>query len=121
MALPLRFHLINGVLGNTCYIGTPSSPVTLHLTTGKSGKLTGVVPSIEEDSNEILHLTGGTYVDNTFAAPTANGCTLTLFGFIPISINGLVNTASGLPAAAGTNEAVQNIETEFTSVNLVYP
>jgi hypothetical protein len=121
ISLPLRFHLINSVLGNACYIGTPSSPVTLHLTVGKSGKLTGVNPSISEDSKEILHLTGGTYVDNTFAAPGANGCTLTLFGFIPISINGLVNASSGLPAAAGTNEAVQNIETEFVEVGLVYP
>jgi hypothetical protein len=121
IALPLRFHLINGVLGNSCYIGTSLNPVTLHLTTGKSGKLTGVSPSISEDSKEILHLTGGTYVDNTFSAPTANGCTLTLFGFIPVSINGLVNSASGLPAAAGTNEAIQHIETEFAEVGLVYP
>ncbi len=51
----------------------------------------------------------GTYVDNSFAAPGANGCVLTLFGFIPISINGLVNAQSGLPSPAGTNETVQHI------------
>jgi hypothetical protein len=121
IALPLKFHLINSVLGNSCYIGSSSSPVVLHLTIGTSGKLTGSSPNISEDEKEIIHLTEGKYVDGQFAAPGANGCTLTLFGFIPISINGVVNAASGLPAAAGTNEAVQNIETEFTSIGLVYP
>jgi len=121
ITLPLKFHLINGTLGNNCYIGSSSNPVTLHLTTGTSGKLTGTVPSIEEDEKFILHLTGGVYVDNTFSAPGASGCVLTLFGFIPISINGLVNSQSGLPAASGTNEAVQNIETEFVEIGLVYP
>lgn len=119
--LPLKFHLINGTLGNNCYIGTSSSPVNLFLTVGTSGKLTGKVPAISEDEKEILHLKGGVYVDNTFTAPGANGCVLTLFGFIPISINGLVNSQSGLPAASGVNEAVQNIETEFVEVGLVYP
>ena len=121
ITLPLKFHLINSVLGNSCYVGSSSAPVTLHLTIGTSGKLTGVNPEISEDSKEIVHLTKGTYVDGLFPAPGANGCTLTLFGFIPISINGLVNTASGLPAASGTNEAVQNIETELVEVGLVYP
>jgi hypothetical protein len=49
-----------------------------------------------------------------------NGCVLTLFGFIPISINGIVNSASGLPAASGTNEAVQNFGAEVASEELVY-
>ena len=56
----------------------------------------------------------------TFSAPGASGCTLTLFGFIPISINGLVNTQSGLPAATG-NETNQTIDTELTDVRNVYP
>lgn len=46
---------------------------------------------------------------------------LTLFGVIPISINGLVNARSGLPAAAGTNETIQNIDTEFAPTRRVYP
>ncbi len=119
--LPLKFHLINGTLGSNCYIGSASNPVTLHLTAGTSGKLTGTVPNISEDALEIIHLKGGKYVDGLFAAPGASGCVLTLFGFIPISINGLVNSSSGLPAASGTNEAEQLVETEFTSNELVYP
>ena len=38
---------------------------------------------------------------------------LKLFGFIPISLNGFVNSQSGLPSAAGTNEAVQNFNLEI--------
>jgi hypothetical protein len=126
-SLPIKVHLINGVLGNNCYVGSVSNPITLNLTVGTTNPpapnkpISGVNPSLTEDEKEILHLTGGTYVDNSFAAPGASGCVLTLFGFIPISINGLVNSSSGLPAAAGTNETVQNIETEFTEVGLVYP
>jgi len=119
--LPLRIHLENGVLGNNCYIGSSSSPVTLNLTTGTSGKLTGKNPRLTfEEVREITEAHEGTYVDNTFAAPGVNGCVLTLFGFIPISINGIVNSASGLPAASGTNEAVQNFGAEVASEELVY-
>jgi hypothetical protein len=122
ITLPIRIHLENGALGSNCYVGSFSSPIVWHLTTGTSGKLTGVEPVTSfTEVPEILFAKGGKYVDNTWAAPGANGCVLTLFGFIPISINGLVNTASGLPAAAGTNEAVQNFEAEIAQANRVYP
>jgi hypothetical protein len=124
ITLPIKVHLENstGVLGPKCYVGSSSSPIVLNLTTGTSGKLTGHVPHFEFDfEKEILHVREGTYVDNKFSAPGATGCTLTLFGFIPISLNGLVNLQSGLPAASGTNETVQHIETELVEVGLVYP
>ncbi len=126
ITLPIRVHLENGTLGNNCYVGSVSSPITLHLTTGTTNPpapnkpITGKQPELSEDSKEIFHLNNGTYVDNSFSAPGASGCVLTLFGFIPISINGLVNTASGLPAKAGTNTTIQNIDTEFVEVGLVY-
>jgi hypothetical protein len=126
ITLPIRVHLVNGVLGNSCYVGSASNPITLHLTTGTtnpplpnkpitgSGPIAGFLPP------EILTLTG-TYVDNSFAAPAASGCTLTLLGFIPISINGLVNAEAGLPAKAGTNNTVQEIVTEAAEQHSVYP
>jgi hypothetical protein len=46
---------------------------------------------------------------------------LTVFGFIPISINSLVDSQSGLPAAAGTNETIQNVNSEFAERTRVYP
>lgn len=122
LTLPIKVHLINGTLGNNCYVGSASSPITLHLTTKTSGKLTGKEPEFHFDpALEIIHLNNGKFVDGTFSAPSASGCVLTLFGFIPISINGLVNAESGLPAASGTNETTQIIDTEIAEPTRVYP
>ena len=63
----------------------------------------------------------GSLVDNSFSAPSASGCVLTLFGFIPISLDGLVNSQSGLPSAAGTNETKQDVDIEVTLQSVVYP
>jgi hypothetical protein len=124
--LPIKVHLENGALGSKCYVGSSTSPIVLNLTTGTTSPpppnkpITGKEPrSVFEPEREIQKELEGTYVDNSFAAPGANGCVLTLFGFIPISINGLVNSESGLPAAAGTNETVQNFNAEV--VNAFYP
>jgi hypothetical protein len=115
ITLPVKVHLINPVLGNNCYVGSSSNPITLHL------KLKTPPVAKFDPATEILQLNGAEYVDNTFAAPGASGCTLTLFGFIPVSINGLVNTQSGLPSPSGSNETVQIIDTEVVNRSLVYP
>jgi hypothetical protein len=126
VTLPIKVHLINPILGNNCYVGSVASPITLHLTTETTNPpppnkpITGKEPTVSEEK-EILKLKNGTYVDNAFSAPGASGCALTLFGFIPISLNGFVNSQSGLPAAAGTNEAVQNFNLEITLQEIVYP
>ncbi len=124
--LPVKVHLEHSVLGKNCYVGSTTNPIKLNLITGTTAPpppnkpISGTKPVISFDPVlEIQKGTGGTYVDNSFAAPGASGCVLTLFGFIPISINGLVNTQSGLPAAAGTNETVQNFSLEF--VNALFP
>ncbi|HET7120505.1 MAG TPA: hypothetical protein VFI17_04545 [Solirubrobacterales bacterium] len=125
--MPIRVHLINPVLGNNCYVGSPSSPIQLHLTENTTSPpppntpISGTRFEFKSDENGILTLNNGVVVDNSFAAPGANGCVLTLFGFIPISINGLVNTASGLPAPAGTNATSQNMNMQLVSSSLVYP
>ena len=112
LRLPIKVHLINGALGSKCYIGSTSSPIALHL-------LATSKPEVAFDfETEILHVNNGGFADKTFSVPGANGCVLTLFGFIPISINGLVNSESGLPAASG-NEAVQVIDTELVEAELV--
>ncbi len=128
VTIPIKVHLTtpSGVLGSTCYIGSNASPITLHLTTGTTSPpapnkpITGKEPEVSFDELEILHLNNGIYVDNSFSAPGASGCVLKLFGFIPISLNGFVNSQSGLPSAAGHNEAVQNFNLEFTERENVY-
>lgn len=124
--LPIKVHLINGVLGNNCYVGSTSNPIKLHLITGKTEPpppnvpIEGRQPEIHVDELGIVHADNAIFVDNAFAAPGASGCVLTLFGFIPISINGLVNEQSGLPSPAGTNETRQNNNTEVTAAARVY-
>lgn len=115
-------------LGSTCYIGSFSEPINLQLTTGTTSPpppnepISGQFPEVDIDlEKEIVELKNGTYVDNAFAAPGASGCKLVLFGFIPISINGLVNEFSELPSPAGTNETVQNFDGELVESELVYP
>jgi len=126
--LPIRVHLVNSVLGNSCFVGSPANPITLHLTTGTTSPpapakpITGRVPEFHFNvEKELLDLTNGIYVDNSFAAPAASGCTLTLFGFIPINLDSLVDAQAGLPAKAGTNEAVQDFNFEAAPVKRVYP
>lgn len=111
--LPVKVHLEHSVLGKKCYVGSNSNPIQLKLAfTGAEG-----VESNPELG--ILKFIGVNYQDKTFSAPGANGCTLTLFGFIPISINGLVNSQSGLPAATG-NETVQITDIETAVAENVY-
>ena len=128
VTIPIKVHLTNpaGLLGKNCYQASNSEPMTLHLTTGttirrrRTNRSAAREPNVKESGN-ILHLNNGTYVDNAFSAPGVNGCKLVLFGFIPISINGLIDEISGLPAAAGTNEAVQDFNLELTYREFVYP
>lgn len=129
--LPIKVHLENstGVLGPSCYVGSNSNPIQLNLTTETTSPpppnkpITGKDPvlSVDPENAAILFLKEGKFVDNSFAAPGASGCVLTLFGFIPISINGLVNGQAGLPSAAGHNETVQIADTELTEQRFVYP
>jgi hypothetical protein len=127
-SLPIKVHLINSVLGNNCYVGSTANPIKLQLTTGTTSPpapnkpISGSVgtPFPDPTLPGVLRFKGRTNVDNSFAAPGASGCVLTLFGFIPISINGLVNSQSGLPAAAGTNETIQNTEGAFSPSFVVF-
>jgi hypothetical protein len=127
VTLPIRVHLTtpSGVLGNNCYIGSFTSPITLKNTTGTTSPpppnkpITGKEAEFFETGN-ILHFANGTYVDNSFSVPGASGCELKLFGFIPISLNGFVNEQAGLPSAAGKNEAVQNFSIELVLREFVY-
>ena len=127
--LPVKVHLENAVLGSKCYVGSNSNPIMLNLQVEPTSPpppnkpISGKYPTITEDPTRphVALANGAVFVDNSFAAPGASGCVLTLFGFIPVSINGLVNSASGLPAAAGTNETVQDVDAALVESRFVYP
>jgi hypothetical protein len=127
VTLPIKVHLEtpSGVLGSTCYVGSNTSPIVLNNTTGTTNPplpnkpISGKEGEFSEE-NEIVYFKNGIYVDNAFAVPGASGCTLKLFGFIPISLNGFVNEQAGLPSAAGHNEAEQKINIEIALQSSVY-
>jgi hypothetical protein len=126
-SLPIKIHLTNPVLGPNCYIGSNANPIVLDLITGTTSPpppnkpITGTESEISFTPNEVIDFENGTYVDNSFAAPGANGCVLTLSEYIPISINGMINSQNGLPAAAGHNSAILDFDTELVESAVVYP
>ncbi len=127
VTLPIKVHLEtpSGVLGNNCYIGSVGTPIVLNNTTGTTNPPPPNKPISGKEGEfsevgEIVHFNNGVYVDNAFAVPGASGCELKLFGFIPISLNGFVNSQSGLPSAAGNNEAEQQINIEIAQQSSVY-
>ncbi|HXR28382.1 MAG TPA: hypothetical protein VN772_02305 [Solirubrobacteraceae bacterium] len=114
VALPLKVKLDNLALGGGCYLGSESEPLSLHLIYGETSPpppnkpISGKVVITTKDG-QILTL-AGTLVDNSFAAPGANGCTL-----LPLVGDLAVNTKEGLPAAAGKNTAIMSGVTEEVS------
>jgi hypothetical protein len=124
LTLPVRVHLKNQLLGNSCYIGSEASPVQLHLTTGAThpnppntsirGK-TGTIESLEEKEQIVTRLKENTLVDNGFSAPVAEGCG-EFFSFI---IDPIVNAKLGLPSAGGHNTAILAGTLNATSASAV--
>jgi hypothetical protein len=118
LTLPLKVHLENPFLGSSCYVGSNSAPIVIELTTGTtsppapnkpiSGK-PGEVSFIENE--EILKVSKNSLVNNSFAAPAANGCG----GIFSFLIDPIIDSTMGLPAAAGHNTAILNGTLEETS------
>ncbi len=113
LTLPVRVHLKNPLLGESCYIGSEAHPILLHLTDGTTsppppnkpikGKL-GTVLEEEEKGESLVVDTENTLVDNAWSAPAAEGCG----GFFSFLIDPIVNSKLGLPSAAGHNTAILN-------------
>lgn len=113
VTLPIKVHLENENLGEDCYIGSDTEPIVLSLTDGTTKPPEGTEPisgkigtNEGRDKGRIITFMNNTLVDNTFAVPAATGC-----GTSPLLepvITALVNTAAGLPSAAGKNTAILN-------------
>jgi hypothetical protein len=108
LKLPLKAHLENPFLGESCYVGSSSTPIKWELTSGEttppSGTtaITGKIGTVSFLENaQILKLTGNELVDNAWSAPAASGCG----GALSLVINPIVNISAGLPSAAGKNSA----------------
>lgn len=129
LTLPIKVHLENPVLGNSCYIGSAAEPIQLNLITGTTsppapnnpitGQPLGEFES-EAGRPEVLTANGGIFVDNSFSVPGANGCQFNL-GSFHTSIDSLVNEAADLPSAAGHNTAVFDSGFAIAPQEVIYP
>jgi hypothetical protein len=124
LTLPVRVHLNNPLLGSSCYIGSETNPITLHLTTGTTSPpepnkpITGKVGEqfIEEENGEaVIGLKENSLVDNSFSTPTAEGCG----GFFSFILDAVINAKLGLPSKAGHNTAIQTGTTRLTAAESV--
>ncbi len=123
LQLPVKVKLGNAFLGSSCYVGSESNPIYLNLTTGATSppapnkSIHGSAGSLEiEEEGALVRLTGGSLVDNAWAAPGASGCGGHLLEGI---VDPAVNAALGLPAAAGKNTAILNGKLEAASAAAV--
>lgn len=114
LKLPLRVRLENEFLGPKCYVGSASKPVNIELTTGTTSPplpnlpITGSLGEIEvKDEGTLVILKKNSLVNNTFAAPTSEGCgSQILFGIFTPIIDAAVNAELELPSASGNNTAI---------------
>jgi hypothetical protein len=109
LTLPIKVKLNNPFLGESCYIGSNAHPISLPLTTGKTmppgpnESIEGKIGKVTfKDSFALTVVTENTLVNNSFAAPEAEGCG----GIAAFLIDPIVDAQLGLPAAAGHNTAI---------------
>jgi hypothetical protein len=122
ISLPVKIKLSNALLGSNCYIGSDSSPVVIDFTSGATAppppneSIHGSKGTIgSAGGGKIIVLSGGQLVNNSFAAPEADGCG----GFFSFFIDPLVNSLIGTPSPAGTNTAILEGKLESTNANAV--
>jgi hypothetical protein len=102
---PVKFNLINPLLGSTCYIGTDYEPIVLHpsLSVGPGGGLNEEFdpqPTVHPDT-EVLDVFGAVASDNTFSAPPVTGCGPG--GNANVPVDEALDAGAGLPAASGNS------------------
>jgi hypothetical protein len=115
--LPVRVHLENEFLGPGCYVGSKAHPVNIELTTGTTspklpnepikGSLGEPEALVEEGALTLLVLKKNELVNNTFAAPEAEGCgSQILFGLFTGLVDDAVDSELELPSVSGNNTAI---------------
>jgi hypothetical protein len=120
LTLPVRVHLKNPLLGNSCYIGSEKSPVQLTLTTGTTSPpapnkpISGKIGE-EGAEEEVLVVKNNSLVNNSFSAPVAEGCG----EGASFLIDPILDAKIGLPAAAGVNTAILNGTLKIASTEAV--
>jgi hypothetical protein len=102
---PVKFKLINPLLGSNCYIGSDEFPVVVHpsLSLGPGGSIffePDPAPTVHPDTF-VLGLSGAVASDSTFSAPGVLGCGPG--GAANVFVDEAFDASSGLPAASGNS------------------
>jgi hypothetical protein len=103
---PIKFHLINPLLGANCFVGSDDNPVLVN--PELNGNLTQEVdpnPTAHPDTS-VLKISKAVATDSSFAAPGATGCGPG--GSANIAVDEAIDAAGGLPAASGSNNLTLN-------------
>jgi hypothetical protein len=119
LQLPSRVHLKNEIFGESCFVGSSTSPITITLTTGSTSppapnkSIKGSPGTLEsKEGGNLLVYSGDSLVDNAFAVSTgAKGCG----GSEESLIDPLLDSLWGLPSAAGHNTAILKGTSKFAS------
>ena len=118
LSLPVKIKLDNAFLGSSCYIGSNSSPIVIDFTTGTTEppppnvSIKGAAGTFEHNAEfTLLTLSGGKLVNNSYAAPGAEGCG----GRFSSIVDPAVNAELSLPSAAGHNTAI--LEGKLSTAN----
>lgn len=108
ISLPVKIKLSNAILGSNCYIGSNTKPVVIDFTSGETSPPPPNEPIhgsagelFVNEAGTLIQLSGGQLVNNSYAAPEADGCG----GLFSFFIDPLVNSLIELPSPAGTNAA----------------
>jgi hypothetical protein len=98
---PIKFQLINPLLGKYCYIGLDGAPAVLNpqLTLNSGTIINDPDPAAHPDTSVIV--ANATASDTTFAAPGVTGCGPG--GVANIAVDEAINASAGLPAASGNS------------------
>ncbi len=122
LSLPVKVKLSNPFLGENCYLGSNAHPIVIEFTSGTTSPpapnkpIKGKAGEFEEEDEFLLiRLKNNTLVNNSFAAPGAEGCG----GIFSFLVDPAVNAEIGLPAPAGENTAILNSTLETAFANAV--
>jgi hypothetical protein len=99
----IEFHLINPLLGSSCFIGSADNPVVVNpslSTTGTAVIETDPHPRFHPDTG-VIKIPQATATDTAFAAPGVTGCGPG--GTANIAVDEAIDTSTGLPSASGVN------------------
>ena len=103
---PLKFKLINPLLGSSCYIGSDDNPVVVNpMVTGTLVVENDPNPKLFPDAG-VLAITNGTATDTTFTAPGVTGCGPG--GTENIPVDEAIDKSVGLPSVSGNNSLTLN-------------